>query len=70
MVLAQKHTHRAMVQNNEEKENWNHLTSFPISIPLISFSHLSALSRDSSIILRKSGKREQPRHIPEFNETV
>ena len=41
-------------------------SSFPISIPLISFNHLIALARTPSTILNRYGERGQPAFVPDF----
>ena len=48
--------------------NSDSFTSFPISIPFISFSSLTALARTSNTMLYISGKSGQPCLIPDLRE--
>lgn len=48
----------------------NFSSSFPVSMPLLSFSCLIALVRISSIMLNSSGEYEHPYLIPDFVEKL
>jgi hypothetical protein len=43
------------------------ISSFPVCIPLISFSCLSAPARTSSTVLNRHGESRQPCLIPDFS---
>jgi hypothetical protein len=45
-------------------------TSFPICIPFISSSYLTALARNSKMMLNKSGESGHPCHVPDFSGNV
>jgi hypothetical protein len=45
-------------------------SSFPICIPLTSFSCLIAQAKTSSIVLNREGENVQPCLVPDFNGTA